>query len=149
MLIEHDMDVGDAVFGFYQIDEATNANVAAIPADNVYIGDAIIDQSLGGGLDHSVVRIDREVVGRNPVPISRQGVVSLGEPLVVIGNPSGLTTKIAGGAIVRGVQPTFIESNLDTYGGNSGSAVFNANTLEVEGILVRGEIGRASCRERV
>ena len=140
----HCVDNGDIssgvafVFGFYQIDEATNANVTAIPADNVYFGDAIIDQSLGGGLDHSVVRIDREVVGRNPVPIRRQGVVSLGEPLVVIGNPSGLTTKIAGGAIVRGIQPTFIESNLDTYGGNSGSAVFNANTLEVEGILVRG-----------
>jgi len=30
-------------------------------------------------------------------------------------------------------------ANLDTFGGNSGSAVFNAETGEVEGILVRGE----------
>ena len=32
----------------------------------------------------------------------------------------------------------FFNANLDTYGGNSGSAVFNASTGEVEGILVRG-----------
>ncbi len=141
----HCVDGGDIssgvafVFGFYQIDEATNANVTAIPADNVYFGDAIIDQSLGGGLDHSVVRLDREVVSRNPLPIRRAGTPQLGEPLVVIGNPSGLTTKIAGGAEVKGVPTsTYLQSNLDTYGGNSGSAVFNANTLEVEGILVRG-----------
>lgn len=31
-------------------------------------------------------------------------------------------------------------ANLDTYGGNSGSAVFNDRTGEVEGILVRGEV---------
>jgi hypothetical protein len=30
-------------------------------------------------------------------------------------------------------------ANLDTYGGNSGSPVFNHRTGEVEGILVRGE----------
>ena len=32
----------------------------------------------------------------------------------------------------------YFSANLDTYGGNSGSAVFNANTGVVEGILVRG-----------
>ncbi len=30
-------------------------------------------------------------------------------------------------------------ANLDTYGGNSGSAVFNAKTGVIEGILMRGE----------
>ena len=30
-------------------------------------------------------------------------------------------------------------ANLDTYGGNSGSPVFNAQNNKVEGILVRGE----------
>ena len=33
----------------------------------------------------------------------------------------------------------FFVANLDTYGGNSGSPVFNSDTHEVEGILVRGE----------
>jgi hypothetical protein len=41
----------------------------------------------------------------------------------------------------RPVEPTpaFFVANLDTYGGNSGSPVFNSETHKVEGILVRGE----------
>ena len=35
-------------------------------------------------------------------------------------------------------NPLLFEANLDTYGDNSGSAVFNRTTREVEGILVRG-----------
>ena len=30
-------------------------------------------------------------------------------------------------------------ANLDAYGGNSGSPVFNSDTHEVEGVLVRGD----------
>ena len=43
----------------------------------------------------------------------------------------------------------YFVANLDTYGGNSGSAVFNATSGKVEGILVRGEndyVWRGSCR---
>jgi hypothetical protein len=47
------------------------------------------------------------------------------------------------------VNNVYFRANLDTYGGNSGSAVFDANTGVVEGILVRGEndfVTRGSCR---
>ena len=58
----------------------------------------------------------------------------------MIGYPLGLPAKIAGGAVVRDNSARdFFLSNLDTYAGNSGSAVFNANTLTVEGVLVAGE----------
>jgi hypothetical protein len=51
-----------------------------------------------------------------------------------------LPTKFADGAAVRNNQPdAFFVANLDTYGGNSGSPVFNSDTHEVEGILVRGD----------
>jgi hypothetical protein len=57
-----------------------------------------------------------------------------------MGLPSGLPLKLAGGASVSNNQPAaFVVANLDTYGDNSGSPVFNAATQEVEGILVRGE----------
>jgi hypothetical protein len=58
----------------------------------------------------------------------------------VIGHPCGLPQKYAPGAQVRhnSAGPFFV-ANLDTYGGNSGSAVFNATNRAVEGILVRGE----------
>ena len=60
--------------------------------------------------------------------------------MLVIGHPSGLPTKIANRAYVRSnSHAAFFQANLDTYGGNSGSAVFDALTGVVEGILVRGE----------
>ena len=49
--------------------------------------------------------------------------------------------KIADGAWVRkNTNPVFFQTNLDAFGGNSGSPVLNSETGEVEGILVRGEI---------
>lgn len=40
---------------------------------------------------------------------------------------------------MRAIKGEFFVANLDSFGGNSGSAVFNVTTEEVEGILVRGE----------
>ena len=48
---------------------------------------------------------------------------------------------MAGSAKVRDASPTyFFRADLDTFGGNSGSAVFNAGTNLIEGILVRGDV---------
>jgi V8-like Glu-specific endopeptidase len=51
-----------------------------------------------------------------------------------------LPLKVAENAFVRdNSNSSYMTCNLDTYGGNSGSPVFNSETHEVEGILVRGE----------
>jgi V8-like Glu-specific endopeptidase len=68
-----------------------------------------------------------------------QGQIEEGTPIVVIGHPTGLPTKVSAGANVRSVNDIYFIANLDTFGGNSGSAVFNAETGDIEGILVRGE----------
>lgn len=131
----------NVVFIFnFEIDTMGGSAPTIVPASDVYFGTAQINQALGGGLDHSVVRVDRAVTGRNPVPIRRSGSLAVGELLAVIGHPVVLPKKIAGGAICKsnvGSEGWF-DSNLDTYGGNSGSMVVNLNTYEVEGILVRG-----------
>ena len=90
-------------------------------------------------MDYAVIELDRPVVGRQPLRIRRRGKPGLNAPLVVIGHPSGLPTKIAGGGRILRRKKNYFGANLDTYGGNSGSAVFHARTLEVEGILVRGD----------
>ena len=133
-------DIGSVAFVFgFQINDPDDGAPAIVPADNVYFGTAIVNQSLGGEEDHSVVRLDRPVSGFNPVPIRRTGQVAPGEPLTVIGHPVALPKKIAGGAIVQAIpEPEWFQANLDTYGGNSGSMVVNLNTHVVEGILVRG-----------
>ncbi|MGE0527945.1 MAG: serine protease [Bdellovibrionales bacterium] len=92
------------------------------------------------GEDFAVVRLDRAVTQVAPLPLRRQGKPGVGDALTVIGHPSGLPLKIAPGAEVRQVKSEFLIANLDTYGGNSGSAVFNSHTGEVEGVLVRGEM---------
>ncbi|MFI5347758.1 MAG: trypsin-like serine peptidase [Elusimicrobiota bacterium] len=97
-------------------------------------------EQVGDGADWALVRLDHAVAGHKPLKLNRSGKISVGAPVLVIGHPAGLPTKIAGGANVRdSSKPGFFVANLDTYGGNSGSAVFNAETGLVEGILVRGE----------
>jgi hypothetical protein len=127
------------VFGFRMV----NANTAQtkIPNGEIYRGTELIDRRLTpGGLDWALVRLDRPVQNHRPAPIRRRRRIGTGTRVHVIGHPCGLPAKAAGGAKVRDNTPTpFFVANLDTYGGNSGSPVFNSETHRVEGILVRGE----------
>ncbi|MDD5627517.1 MAG: serine protease, partial [Elusimicrobia bacterium] len=94
----------------------------------------------GAGADWALVKLDRPAAGHKPLALNKAGTPANKTPLFVIGHPAGLPTKVAGGATVRDASPEgYFVANLDTYGGNSGSAVFNAYTGLVEGILVRGE----------
>jgi V8-like Glu-specific endopeptidase len=76
---------------------------------------------------------------REPLKLS-QKAPKVGDNLVMLGFPSGLPLKIDSGSKIREVLDTHFVANTDSYAGNSGSPVLNAETLEVEGILVRGEI---------
>lgn len=89
--------------------------------------------------DYALIELDRSVTDRHPVKFRKAGKVAKGDAIVVIGHPSGLPAKVADGANVRSLAGKYFQANLDTYGGNSGSAVFNVKTEEVEGILVRGD----------
>jgi len=126
------------VFG-YGI-KSVGSRPLSIPASEVYGCKRIVKAAvLADGSDYSIVELDRSVPNHQPLKLRRSGTPAVGDSLVVIGNPSGLPTKVADGAKIRTLFPAYIRANLDTYGGNSGSAVFNAQTNEVEGILVRGE----------
>jgi V8-like Glu-specific endopeptidase len=110
--------------------------------DDVYSCQTLIHSELNANTDSdfALVKLDRPVVGRKPLTIRQKGRVQDADSLVVIGHPSGLATKVAAGAMVRSnLEDAYFVTNLDTYGGNSGSAVFNEQTGLVEGILVRGE----------
>uniref|UniRef100_UPI004057CA62 trypsin-like serine peptidase n=1 Tax=Candidatus Electronema sp. TaxID=2698783 RepID=UPI004057CA62 len=127
------------VFGF-RMRNATTAETIINNGD-IYRGVAIIGrQEVDNGADWALVRLDRPVTNHRIVRIRRTGKIGDTQAVHVIGHPVGLPTKFADGAVVRNNQPNdFFVANLDTYGGNSGSPVFNSDTHEVEGILVRGE----------
>ena len=125
------------VFDYRMIDSTTAKMV--IEQDNVYFCEEVVGHRLSGGVDYALVRLDRPVTGRQPVEIRRSGRVPDRTPLVMVGHPSGLPQKIAGGARVRdNSASSHFVANTDSYGGNSGSPIFNELTNEVEGILVRG-----------
>lgn len=127
------------VFGFRMLDP--DKPVLTFPRSQLYFCQGIVGTfTASEDEDWGIVRLDREVPDHKPLPIRRAGKIANSQPLLVIGHPLGLPAKIAGGAAVRDNSAAdFFLANLDTYGGNSGSAVFNANTLTVEGILIAGE----------
>ena len=129
------------VFDF-SVDQKTQSAGKSVNPDDVYGCKKVVSSGLNNyfGLDYAVVQLDRVVKGRKPLEIRTSQKIEDKSPLVVIGSPSGLPLKIAAGSNVRkNMHPGFFVANLDTFQGNSGSAVFNADTGVVEGILVRGE----------
>lgn len=121
--------------------ESSEQGKVVVPATSVVSCKKIISRKLEGGQgdDYALIELDRKVTDRQPAKFLRSGKAAKGDAIAVIGHPTGLPTKIADGANVRSVSGKFFTANLDTYGGNSGSAVFNTKTEEVVGILVRGE----------
>lgn len=138
----------DAKFVFDFSMDAKDRDPNSIKSDDVYGCKRVIFEEIDGrGADYAFVELDRNVVGRTPVRFAPQAPKT-GDSVFVIGHPVGLPAKIAGGAKVRRNTPGYFVANLDTYGGNSGSAVFVEGTNEVAGILVRGEqdfIRRGMC----
>ena len=134
--MQYTSDCSDIVwaFGYYK-------GVTQLKADDVYTCKKVIKQVVNSnGLDYAVVQLDRPVVGRKFFRYRTSGKISDSANLVVIGYPSGLPAKIADGASVRDNENSYwFSSNLDTFGGNSGSAVIDSSSGLVEGILVRGE----------
>lgn len=89
--------------------------------------------------DFAVIRLDRKVTGVKTLKIRNYGKLADGESLAIIGHPSGLPSKISPGAkVLDAGHENSIKTNLDSFGGNSGSAVINIKTGKVEGILVSG-----------
>jgi V8-like Glu-specific endopeptidase len=116
-------------------------NIFKINKKHIYRCVKIISRSLNSKTqnDYALIQLDRQSE-RSPLPIRKNSKISNTAKLVVIGHPSGLPTKISDGALIRSNKNKYyFQANLDTFGGNSGSAVLDSETGIVEGILVRGE----------
>ncbi|MDT8287705.1 MAG: serine protease, partial [Elusimicrobiales bacterium] len=147
------------VFG-YAVTARGKAADTAVPASDVYSCKKIIKRDLDKppsgaigligaivgnvldttGPDYALIQLDRKVTGRKPLPINRGRKIKEGAGVFVIGHPVGLPLKVAGDARVRSSKfmRAHFTTDLDTFGGNSGSPVFNVKTKKIEGILVRG-----------
>lgn len=138
---ENDLDDTRFLFGFDMADAATP--VLTFDSNQVYTGVTIIARSYTQEYDYCVVRLDRVInaPGAHALPLRETDTIEVGQQVGVIGHPAGLPKKIAFGGETRvrkNAARGYFYANVDTYGGNSGSPVFNAADGFVEGVLVRG-----------
>ena len=128
------------VFDYAVKKETGRANVV-VSKEKVYKCKKVLESKLDVVTmqDYSLIQLERVVGDRAPLKYRTADKVETNADIFVIGHPSGLPSKYAGGAsVLENNTKHFFQANLDTFGGNSGSAVFNERTNEVEGILVRG-----------
>lgn len=135
-----DSDCESVRFVFDYALQGPSALPTVTPLDKVYKCKSIIKTVKTSGADFALIELDRPVLDRPVLKIERSRAIAMNEEVLVIGHPVGLPTKVTTGGTVRAnSHADFFVTNLDTYGGNSGSAVFNSKTGLIEGILVRGE----------
>jgi hypothetical protein len=136
------------VFGYQMINSRTART--RIRGQDVYAARSLIRRVEGGmnRPDYALIRLDREVVGRQPVALAPSNVLQKRLPIFTIGHPSGLPAKVANGARITRVLSRIFFSNLDAFGGNSGSPVFSASTNRLIGVLDEGQqdyVRRGTC----
>jgi hypothetical protein len=128
------------VFGYWMQDAASAP--AAIPSAQVFAGKDVLGGEKNDARDWALVRLDRAVPDTIAKPVTDWTVdpVKKGQRVFVIGYPSGIPLKFAPGAHVRDdSNPGFFVADLDTFGGNSGSGVYDQATKKLAGVLVRGD----------
>ncbi len=107
----------------------------------------------GRRLDYAVVRLDRSAAPRfTPAQVARRNAPArVGQSVTVIGFGSGIPAKIDSGGAVTDLRAgnDYFEVNTDTFQGNSGSGVFDTQSRDMIGILVRGAtdyVAMGSCQ---
>ncbi len=89
--------------------------------------------------DLALIELDRPVKGRPIIKVDTQYKVKVGEPLIMIGHPLGISQKAVEDGDVLSVDRKAVsfKHSLDTFSVNSGGPIFNLKGHQV-GVLVRG-----------
>lgn len=91
-------------------------------------------------IDYAIIQLDRKV-GILPLKFRQAKKIEDREHVFMIGHPLGLPKIYSSNAhVMENISDVYFKASLDSFHGNSGSPVFNAKTMLVEGVMVRGEI---------
>jgi V8-like Glu-specific endopeptidase len=133
------------VFNFYRTSATA---MQPVTAQDIFSCQSIVvrQQSTvnGRNLDYAIVKLDRPATPRfTPAPVRTATTgLAVGANVTVIGSGSGIPFKIDAGGKVRDARTGTLDyfiATTDTFGGNSGSGVYEMSGYTVAGILVRGE----------
>ncbi len=143
---QKECDETSFVFGYeYYLGSIMNYKV---PKSNVYSCARIVAAAKNAegtsedklGFDFSIIELDRAFPAKMQIAINVNDDLKRGDGLFTIGYPVGLPKKFADGVVASNSnQNLYFRASLDTYGGNSGSPVFNTKNGGLEGILISGE----------
>ena len=126
------------VFDYAITEEGGDPNV--VPEANVVACEQVLawDNSSFCDVDFAVFKLERPVTDREPVKVRGPEEELAGDDLVIIGHPFGLPRKYAlNGDVIEEGDNGFITTH-DIFGGNSGSAIFDAKSGAVQGIMACG-----------
>lgn len=111
-----------------------------IPFENVYKVERVLHRdnssSIDGIQDFAFLKLDRPAKDVKPFTISTEKDLTKIDEVAMLGHPAGLPMKYADNAKIRKVYSKYVEANLDSFGGNSGSVVFDTKDKSALGILV-------------
>lgn len=122
--------------------KASASALEPVTTADIFSCASVVARAITPSVDFAVVRLSRSAAPRfTPSPVRRStSSLVTGARVAVIGTGSGVPFKIDSGGMVRdpGNGLSF-EVNTDTFGGNSGSAVYELDGYSVAGILVEGD----------
>ncbi|MCY1019953.1 trypsin-like serine peptidase [Pyxidicoccus sp. MSG2] len=133
------------VFNFYR---TSASGMQTVTTQDIFSCSSIVVRQEatvnGRTLDFAIVRLDRAATPRfTPAPVRTAATaLAVGANVAVIGSGSGIPFKIDSGGSVRNARASTLDyfvASTDTFGGNSGSGVYETGGYTVAGILVRGE----------
>ncbi len=131
---DFDCSTTSIVFNF-EGDEVRNSDIYKCK-------EILSSSNAGAGRDYAIIKLDRPVIDRAPAEWRSSDYPREGEKLLMIGSPAGLPLKATSGrAMTVDRSDAFgsvIKTNLDAFGGNSGSCVFSRSTKKIEGLLTQG-----------
>lgn len=124
-------------------------------ADDVYGCTRVLRLERDGGEaerpDMALVELDRDVVGREPVPVSFEDLKA-GEAVFGAAYPNGIPLKLFDGSIFQPAAGTpYAKAEIDTFSGGSGGPIFSMDGT-LRALLIGGEAdyewanGPGSCR---
>jgi len=122
------------IFEFYDNFET---NRIVFPKENAYTTKNVLfsrKDSPTEDFDLALIQLDRLVPSKRISKVNFDFDFKISQSVFVLGHPNGIAMKYADNAEIKYFNKNIFKANLDVFGGNSGSPIFNVNN-EVIGIL--------------
>ena len=98
---------------------------------------ALVEYRLGG-LDFAIVRLTGSPADTFGIGVSATGDATEGETVCIIGHPAGMPKRIEAGPISAYSGNQIRYNDIDTLGGNSGSAIWHPSSGTIVGVHTNG-----------